>query len=153
MVVATDKRCNRLKRSHARRLWTGSRAVASSDAQNKPTCNGRRTRTAPTTRPAGDKLLKCDVSLTFCLKQRQKYKKNCPKKYNVVPDITRRGNTCPHNVDNLLAFSVCSLLCLSQLYCLYQVGKKKIYIYIYTVWIYIYIFKYFIYMYIYNLEF
>jgi len=41
-----------------------------------------------------------------------------PEKYNVAPDITRRG-ICLHNFDDLNALYFCYLLCVSNLYCLY----------------------------------
>jgi len=58
----------------------------------------------------------------YSLRQRQKHSraegKTAPKKYNVAPDIRRRGRKCPwtssDNYDNLIAFCLCSLLCVQS---------------------------------------
>jgi len=47
--------------------------------------------------------------------------KTAPEKYNFAPDITRRWATnapiiSSNNYDNLIAFYLCSLLCVSYLY-------------------------------------
>jgi len=64
--------------------------------------------------------------------QHQKYMRaKLPPRNLIVPDITR-DKKCPYNYDNVRAFCFCSLWCVSQLYCLYKVVKK----YIYIIWNY-----------------
>jgi len=57
--------------------------------------------------------------------------KTAPKEYNCSPDITRRGAqnnpiTSSHDYDNLIVLYCCTLLRVSDLYCLNYNPKNKI---------------------------
>jgi len=71
-------------------------------------------------------LVRLPVSTTRGPAQETHEGKTAPDKYNVAPDVTRRGGRggggCPHNLDNLITFYLYSLLYVSYL-CVCTIGR------------------------------